>query len=58
MIEYLITLCICVIFVRLYLNKFNDLNGKDIISVVIAISITTFLTIIQMVIDFILNLIF
>ena len=55
MIEFILMLCIIVIFIRIYINRF-DIQGKDIISVTIALILTTFLNLIQLGIDSILKI--
>lgn len=57
MFSFIIMFCIVLIFTRIYINKF-DIKGKDIISIIVAISLTGFLNLIQFVLKFILDLIF
>jgi len=57
MLGFILMLCIIVIFTRLYLNKF-DIERKDLISIVISVSLTILLNLIQLLADIILKLIF
>lgn len=56
MLSFIIMLIIVTIFTRIYINKF-DIKSKDIISLILAFSLTTILNLIQwlskLIIDFI-----
>jgi len=57
MLEFIIMLIVVLIFTRVYINKF-DIKGKDVISIVIAIILTGSLNLIQVILKFLLDLIF
>lgn len=57
MLSFILVWCGVLIFIRLFLNKF-DIQHKDLISVGLSLGLTVFLTLIQWVIDLIMNLIF
>lgn len=57
MLSYALVLCGTLIFIRLFLNKFN-MEHKDIIAIGLSVALTTFLSIIQWAIGFIINIIF
>ncbi len=57
MLEFILMLCLVLIFTRIYLNKF-DVKNKDVFSIAIATIITLFFTLIQLILDFMLGLIF
>lgn len=55
--SFILVWCGSVIFTRLSLNKI-DMQHKDSISIVLALLLTSFLTAIQFIVGFIINLIF
>lgn len=55
--DFFIMLIIVTIFVRIYINKL-DINGKDVIAIIIAIVLTGALNFIQFLIKALLDLIF
>lgn len=57
MLEFVFMVCLVLIFIRVYINKF-DTKGKDLISIVLAIVLTGSLYFIQFAIKFVLDLIF
>lgn len=56
MLNFIMMFCAILIFVRIYINKF-DIQGKDIISIGVALSLTAILNLIQWLIDAVLKII-
>jgi hypothetical protein len=55
--SFIVMAVIVFIFTRIYINKF-DLKGKNVISLISAISLTGFLNIIQLILHGVLSAIF
>jgi hypothetical protein len=55
MVSFILVLCGCTIFIRVYINKY-EMKHKDLISIALATSLTAFLTLIQFVVNLILNI--
>jgi hypothetical protein len=55
--SFIIMLIIVTVFTRIYINKF-DIKGKDVISIMLAIILTGLLNFIQLILKFVLDLIF
>lgn len=56
MLSYILVLCGVLIFIRLYLNKF-EIEHKDIIAIALSVVLTTFLSLIQFIVECLLKLI-
>lgn len=57
MLSFIILWAVTMIFIRIYLRKF-DIQFKDIIAITVSLLLTSFLSIIQLSIDLIINILF